>query len=193
MGNFAEARRRGDEAVQYCQKQAYPFWISAALSASGKSMVEMNEVGGGIRRLREGIAMSRAIGSRVIEPLFRGQLSEALLRAGDCKAALAESEEAIRQASEQGVGISRLDLARIRGLALSALGDRTQAEVVLRESIAESRTASCRYVELSAATDLAQLTQDLAPLADIYANISRGSTEPPILSRARKLLEARLA
>lgn len=193
MGNFAEARRRGDEAVQYCQKQAYPFWISAALSASGKSMVEMNEVGGGIRRLREGIAMSRAIGSRVIEPLFRGQLSEALLRAGDCKAALAESEEAIRQASEQGVGISRLDLARIRGLALSALGDRTQAEVVLRESIAESRTASCRYVELSAATDLAQLTQDLAPLAHICANISRGSTEPPILSRARKLLEARLA
>lgn len=191
MANFSEARKRADEAVRYCQKQAYPFWISAALSASGRSMVEMNEVEGGIGRLRQGIAMSRAIGSRVIEPLYRGQLAEALLRAGDSEAGLAESDEAMRQAAEQGVGISRLDLMRIRGLALSALGDRAAAEAALRESIAESRAVSCRYMELRAATDLAQLSQDFTPLADVCAHLPGGSVEPPVLSRARKLLEAR--
>jgi tetratricopeptide (TPR) repeat protein/class 3 adenylate cyclase/predicted Ser/Thr protein kinase len=191
LGSFGEARQWGDQAVQYCQKQTYPFWISAALSASGKSMAEMGQLAEGIDRLRQGIAMTRAIGSRVIEPLYRGQLAEVLLLAGDGEAALAESEGAIRQASEQGVGISRLDLLRIRGLALSALGRRAEAEGALREALAESRAASCRYIELRAATNLQELTHDAAPLADVCADLPGGPGEPPVLSHARKILEAR--
>lgn len=122
LGNFGSARTLGDQAVQYCQEQGHPFWISAAMAASGESLAKMGEVEEGIGRLRQGIAMTQAIGSRVIEPLYRGQLTEALLRAGQSQEALQESGEAIRQSEEQGVGMSLLDLRRIRGLALLAAG-----------------------------------------------------------------------
>jgi predicted ATPase len=148
----------------------------------------MGEVEAGIARLKEGGMMTRAIGSRVIEPLYRGQLAEALLRAGDGEAALAEAEEAIRQAREQGVGVSRLDLLRIRGLALGALGRRAEAEAALRQSVAESRAAGCQYIALRASADLAESTGDRGPLAQVCAGLGGEAGEPPVLRRAREIL-----
>jgi len=196
LGDFRGARMLGDQAVEYCREQGYPFWISAGLAASGESLAKMGDkrygleqVWEGIGRLREGIAMTQAIGSRVIEPLFRGQLTEALLRAGESEAALAESEDAIRQAEEQGVRVSLLDLRRVRGLALLGVGRREEGEAAIRETIAASRAASCRYVELRAATDLAELTGETAALAQVYAGFSGDKSKAPVLGRAREILE----
>ena len=188
LGNFAGARDWGAQAVQYCQEQAYPFWISAALSAWGKSLAELGDVEGGAGRLRQGIEMSRAIGSRVIEPLYRGQLAETLLRADRAEEALAEVEGAITQAQEQRVGISRLDLLRIRGVALAAVGRAADAEESLRRSLEESRTAGCRYMELLAACNLTEICGDRGALTEVCEAFRGETGEPPILRRARDLM-----
>lgn len=187
-GNYAEARNWGDEAVRYCREQAYPFWISSALAASGRSLAGMGACDEGIAHLREGIEMTRAIGSRVIEPLFRGELAETLLLRGDAEAALAEAEGAILQADEQGVRISRLDLLRIRGLALRSLDRDGEAQAAIRACLSESQAASCRLVELTAATHLAEFWRDREPLTRTLIDFPETANEPPVLRNAREVL-----
>lgn len=191
LADFSQALTCGNEAVEYCQKQAYPFWISAGLAYSGRALVELGDATKGIERLMEGIAMSQAIGSRVIEPLLRGLLAEAMLLSGNGEAALAESEAAIRQAEEEGVGGTRFDLLRIRGLALAPLGRGAEAEASIRKCLEESRAASCRHIELRAATDLKEFTGEAAPLARLCAEFAESSREPPVLARARQVLARR--
>lgn len=190
LGNFAAGRKWGEQAVRFCEQQAYPFWISAALSALGRSLAELGDAEAGVARLRQGVTSSRQIGSRVIEPLFEGQLAEALLRAGDAASALAEVDAALAQAREQGTGISVFDLLRIRGRALAALGCAAKARESLEQSITQSRAAGCRYVELLAASDLAEVTGDRAPLEQI-CRLFDAKLEPPILRRAREILRTR--
>ncbi len=191
LGNFAKAREWGEQAVRFCQEQAYPFWISAALSALGRSLAELGDVESGLARLREGVTSSRMIGSRVVEPLFDTQLAESLLRSGDAVSALEQAEQALAQAREQGVGVSVLDLLRIRGVALAALGRAAEARESLEQAIAESRAAECRYVELLAASDMAELTGEFGPLQSICAFFGDAQFEPPILRRAREILRDR--
>jgi len=191
LGNFAQAREWGEQAVRFCQEQAYPFWISAALSALGRSLAELGDVETGIARLREGISTSRLIGSRVVEPLFEAQLAEGLLRAGDAAAALAQAEAALAQAREQGVGVSALDPLRVRGLALAAMGRTAEARESLEQAIARSRAAECRYVELLAASSMAELTGEFGPLEKICATFDDAKSEPPVLKRAREILRDR--
>jgi tetratricopeptide (TPR) repeat protein/class 3 adenylate cyclase len=188
LGNFAAGRDWGEQAVRFCEEQAYPFWSSAALSALGRSLAELGDVESGIARLREGVTRSRQIGSRVIEPLFQGLLAEALLRSGDAASALAQVDSALEQAREQGVGISVLDLLRVRGLALAALGRTAEARESLEQALAESRAAHCSYVELLAASGIAELSGDLAPLEQICRTFDDAKFEPPVLRRAREIL-----
>ncbi len=189
--NIAEARHWSETATRYCQEQAYPFWSSAVLASWGWALTEEGEVTAGIAKMREGIAVMRSIGSRVIEPLFRGLLAEGLLRAGDAQAALQEVDGAIKQAEELGVGISRLDLLRIRGTVLAGLGMLPESEAALRKALLEAAAAECRYVELRAATDLARITGDYEPLARVDRHFSAEVSEPAVLREARRLLHSR--
>ncbi len=189
--NIAEARQWSETATRYCQEQAYPFWSSAVLASWGWSLAEQGDVEAGIAKMREGIAVMRSIGSRVIEPLFRGLLAESLLRAGNTDAALEEVDGALTQAEELGVGISRLDLLRIRGTVLAASGLMSEAEAALRKALLEAGAAECRYVELRAATDLARFSGDYEPLAKVDLHFAAETYEPAVLREARRLLHSR--
>ena len=199
LGYHSSAREFGEQAIRYCQEQAYPFWISAAMAACGAAAAHLGDPQSGVGLLRESIALTEAIGSLVIQPLYRGQLSEALLLAAispapgesnPAAAALAESEAALAQADSLGIGLSRLDILRVRGLALAQLGRPAEAAASLRQAIDESRARKCRLVELRAAADLARLAGDFEHLARCCGSFPSGGMSPPVLAEARGILES---
>jgi hypothetical protein len=132
--------------------------------------------------------MTQAIGSRVIEPLYRGQLAEVFLLLEDGETALEEVEGGLAQAKEQGVIVSRLDLLRIRGLALRKMNKHADAEAALRQCLNESLAASCRLVSLRAATHLAELFGDHDSLSEVLEDFPIRPAEPPVLRNAREIL-----
>ena len=188
LGDYPKAQEWAQMGGDYCKKQAYPFWISTALSVSGRSLSEAGQTSAGIPLIEEAVALSQAIGSQVVEPLYRGLLAEAHFLAGDVQAGLAEVEEALRLSEERGICISRLDLMRLRARGWAALGRDREAADLLRKVISESRGAGCRLVELRASTDLALLIQDRRPLTEICGSFPQSETEPPVLLRARAAL-----
>ena len=188
LEDFDEAGRRSEAAAEYCKQQRYPFWISAALSVCGRSLAEAGDAAKGIALLEEAVALTSAIGSRVVEPLYRGLLAEARLCSPNREQALADCESALELAGRYGVAISRFDLLRIRGRALAALGRLTDAEPALYEAMNESRAAGCRLVELKAAADLAQCCGDPRPLQTVLQNFLQRDKEPYVLRKAREIL-----
>jgi serine/threonine protein kinase/tetratricopeptide (TPR) repeat protein len=196
LGLYASANEFGEESVRYCQEQSYPFWISAAKAACGDARAHLGDVPAGVGLLRESIVQTDAIGSLVIQPMYRGQLAEAML-AGcggttDLAAeALAESERALSQADTLGVGISRVEILRVRGLALAATGRISEGRESLRQAIEESRAKKARLVELRAACDLARMSADFHPLMRCASDFPTIEDAPPVLSEAIQLLRSR--
>ena len=188
LGDYPRAQEWAQMGGDYCKKQAYPFWISTALSVSGRSLAEAGQSSAGIPLIEEAVALTQAIGSRVVEPLYRGLLAEARFLAGDVQAGLAEVEEALRLSEERGVGISRFDLTRLRAQGWALSGRDGEAADLLRKVIVDSHGAGCRLVELRASTDLALLLRDRRPLAEICGSFPLSDAEPPVLLRARAAL-----
>ncbi len=192
LGDFPDALRWAQEGGEYCRKQAYPFWISAALSVIGRSQAEAGQASAGLLQLEEALGLTSAIGSQVVEPLYRGLLAETHLLNGDSAGGLGEAEHALRLAEDRGIGASRLDLLRLRGCALAACGRAAEAGEALRFALEESRHTGCRLVELRTATDLALLTGDQDALQTVCAHFPALGMEPPVLAKARAILSARV-
>jgi hypothetical protein len=55
----------------------------------------------------------------------------------------------------------------------------------------QSQAAGCRYVELLAASSLAELTGDSTALEEVCRAWDDARFEPPILRRAREILRTR--
>ena len=105
--------------------------------------------------------------------------------------ALAESERALAQADTLGVGISRVDILRVRGLALAATGRISEGRESLRQAIEESRAKKARLVELRAACALARMSADFHPLMRCTCDFPTIEDAPPVLSEAIQLLRSR--
>jgi len=160
------------------------------MAACGFASAQLGDAEGGAALLRESLALTDVIGSLVIQPLYRGQLSEVLL-ATDAGAALEEADRGLAQATALDVGGSKLELGRLRGLALAALGRKDEAEEHLRKSIEESQKAACRVVELKASMDLAKLFDDYEALRSCYSVLADQPGEIPLLREAARVLSTK--
>ncbi len=186
--DFDQAQRCGENAMRYCQEQAYPFWISAALGLWGWGLAGQRDAKGGLDHMREALRVMRSIGSRVIEPLFRGLLAEGLLRSGDREGALQEIDGGIEQSRELGVAVSLPDLLRVRGAALWELGRKEESHVALMDALTAARAMNSFNGQIRVAVELVRLFHQREPLLALGRQVARQSHEPAILRRAREFL-----
>ena len=117
-----------DEGIRYCSEQAYPFWITCCMVVKGWALCRQGQYNEGVPSMREGLAGMQMIGSEVIRPLYMGITAEALQLAGSLDEAVALTTTAIAEAQRQGNRISEIDLHRIHGDLLAALGNYSEAE-----------------------------------------------------------------
>jgi len=115
-----------------------------------------------VERIRDGLAATRAAGSRFHEPMVLGLLAEALGLAGDIEAGLVVLAEALASAEASGARGNDAELHRLRGNLLGRVPspDWAEVEVCFRKALVVAREQSTRGFELRAAVSLARLLAD---------------------------------
>ncbi|MEM7498885.1 MAG: adenylate/guanylate cyclase domain-containing protein [Pseudomonadota bacterium] len=155
------AKRLSAIALRHTEQQIVPFWQSAMTIVHGWARAGCGEVIEGCAMAEEGLAFYQAIGSRTVQPYFRGLVAECLRAAGRHDAAAAMIEEAFDGARRSGETVSEIwlhiydaRLRRARGVA------RDQAAAALERAIAMARETGAVELELTAAVERDRLSGD---------------------------------
>jgi predicted ATPase len=151
-----------------------------------------------VDRIRNGLDMSQATGSRAQEPIFLGLLAEVLAVTKATEGGLAVLAEALALAQSSGAKGNDAELHRLQGDLLGRLpsaGDK-EVEACFHAALAIAREQGTRGFELRAAVSLARLRRDQGRrteardlLAPVYGWFTEGF-DAADLKEAKVLLEA---
>jgi predicted ATPase/class 3 adenylate cyclase len=183
--------------VTVCEEQGYAHLLTVGKCELGWAVAMQGDVDGGKTLLLEGIAASRAMGSRLRPEAGKYLLADVLALAGQHDEALAVIDDVLTFSHATKACWMDAELHRKRGELLLARTetDETQAEQEFRHALEIAHDQSAKLFELRAATSLARLwsnqgkfgqARDL--LRPIYADLSHG-VECPDQFDARSLLE----
>ncbi|MEM9764856.1 MAG: hypothetical protein AAF968_20525, partial [Pseudomonadota bacterium] len=148
------AKRLSAIALRHTERQIVPFWQSAMTIVHGWARAGCGEVEAGCRMAEEGLAFYQAIGSKTVQPYFRGLVAECLRAAGRHDHAASMIEEAFDGARASGEVVSEIWLhiyeARLRRARGAARAD---VEASLEQAIAMARETGAVELELTAAVE----------------------------------------
>jgi predicted ATPase len=185
------------EIIAVSEEQGFRLFLAWALMLEGWTMAQRRQGKDAVDRIRNGLDMSRATGSRAQEPIFLGLLAEALALANATEEGLAVLAEALAIAQSSGAKGNDAELYRLRGELLGRLpstGD-SEVEACFRTALATARDQGTRGFELRAAASLARLHRDRGRraeardlLAPVYGWFTEGF-DTPDLTEAKALLD----
>jgi class 3 adenylate cyclase/predicted ATPase len=185
------------EVIAVSNEQGFRLFLGWALILQGWTMAERRQGKDAVKRIRNGLDMSRATGSRAQEPIFLGLLAEALSLADATEGGLAVLAEALEIAQSSGAKGNDAELHRMRGDFLGRLPstDDKEVEASFRTALAIAREQGTRGFELRVAVSLARLRRDQSRpaeardlLAPVYGWFTEGFGTPD-LKEAKALLD----
>jgi len=145
----------------------------------------------GFRRIREAYDRNRAIGMVAGSSETLGYAAEALLIAGDWRAAQEQLDQALAIVNDYGERVYLPQLRLIESAIAQARGEPAAAEAATRRAVLEAREQGAAWLELLALTSLCERGAasdeergELAALIDRLADAS----DTAVLDRARALL-----
>jgi class 3 adenylate cyclase/predicted ATPase len=150
-----------DELVVLSEKQGLALWMAWGRVAQGWARTLVGAEDAAIQEVRSGLDAARKTGNRIYETTVLGLLGEGRAASGDAEGGLASLAEGIELAETSRQLYWLAELYRLRGIVLKSCGDKSGAEVALRQAIAVARQQQARSWELRAALDLtAMLAND---------------------------------
>jgi class 3 adenylate cyclase/tetratricopeptide (TPR) repeat protein len=185
------------EVIAISKEQGFRLFLAWALMLQGWAMAQRRQGKGAVDRIRKGLDMSRATGSRAHEPIFLGLLAEVLALANTTERGLAVLAEALAIAQSSGAKGNDAELHRLQGDLLCRLPSRGDKEVeaYFRNALTIAREQGTRGFELRAAASLARLWRDQGRraeardlLAPVYGWFTEGFATPD-LKGAKALLD----
>jgi len=192
----AEAEELANELAAFATEHGFAFLFGHGLIAQGWAMTQRGPGVTAVERIRDGLAATRAAGSRFHEPMVLGLLAEALGLTGEIEAGLKVLAEALALAQASGARGNDAELHRLRGVLLGRLPspDWNEMDASFRLALAIAREQGTRGFELRAAVNLARLLCDQgrhAEARDLLGSVYGWFTEgfdTPDLKDARALL-----
>ena len=190
--SLPQAELNAEKAVE----QVFPLWLSHSLMNSGICLANLGEVGLGIEKLEQGIALWESTGAVLALSSFKAYLAELYGAAGRVEEGLAMMPAQFEHIEKSGERFMEADLYRIQGelLARKAEPDIKGAEASFRKGLDVARSQSTKLLEIRLALSLSRLLEtehreveirDL--LAPIYAWFTEGFETPDLIA-ARELL-----
>ncbi|MEM6355612.1 MAG: adenylate/guanylate cyclase domain-containing protein [Pseudomonadota bacterium] len=148
------AKRLSAIALAHTERQIVPFWQSAMTIVHGWARAGCGEVEEGCRMAEEGLAFYQAIGSKTVQPYFRGLVAECLRASGRHDEAAAMIREAFDGARASGETVSEIWL-HIYDARLRRARGAARAEVIeaLEKAIDMARETGAVELELTAAVE----------------------------------------
>jgi predicted ATPase len=144
------AREFAERALRFNAERGLTFHVAISDILLGSVLVAEERDAGGLIRIREGTAASRATGAGVFQPWFLALLAAAHEQLGERDAGLAALAEAESRLGESGERWSEAEIHRLKGeLTLSIAGADAAAERCFRTSIEVARGQQARSAELA--------------------------------------------
>jgi predicted ATPase len=171
------ALQRIDTVEALAAEQRLGFVLEPKL-LRGAALTAQGAVEEAIVYLRDGLAGRTAARLRCYGI---ARLADALIRQGDCGAALAAVQEGLSTAERTGHRQWEAELHRLEGIALSGLNRLAEGQAAIEQAIRVARNQQAKSYELRAATSLARLwgeqgrrAQAYDLLAPVYASFTEG-------------------
>jgi predicted ATPase/DNA-binding winged helix-turn-helix (wHTH) protein len=144
-------------------------------------LAQSGENGAAIAQLREGVAVSRRIGTRQASSHLLAVLAETELGRGCAKEGLATIDEALAFVEETGERFWDAEIHRLEGELRRLAGEDGPAEACFQTALEVASGQGALSLELRAATSLVRLRKDTDRgqearplLADVYGRFSEG-------------------
>ena len=196
-GEHSETAKRADALMALGQEQGFPYWAAWAQILGGWAATMLGDMGGGIRRLQDGLESYRATGANQIRPYGLVLLAEALGRAGEIERAIGALSAPGLDADNE-VRFYDAEVLRVRGELQARRGDpQSETAALFGDAIAISRRQHAKSLELRAAVSRARLEiergqgqQAHEALREIYTWFKEGA-DTVDLRAAKTLLNSR--
>jgi predicted ATPase len=194
-GFLHDAQRHAEELVALSNEHGFPLWLGLGLLHHGRSLTALGQAQDGVAVLARGLSVLRAAGAAVHTPRALCFLAEAHAKVGHLQEGqncLVEAAQLIGTTHER---CGEVELHRLRGDMMNALGDQAAAEQNYHRALAVAERQSAKTFGLRAAISLARLWRDQGKrteardlLAVTYGSFTEGF-DTPVLRGAKALLE----
>jgi predicted ATPase len=189
-GEADEVRRQAEAAIAMSTVEGFPNWLAQANVYSGWALV-MNGDESGLEQMTQGLDLWSMTGAQLMVPWLRHAMAEAQDRCGrtdDALATLAAAREHVARTAERWC---EPELLRMTAELALRTGRSTpeRAAADLREAIDLAKVHLSPSFQLRAATSLARITDDAAPLRACLAGFHEGEGTGD-LRTARMVLDA---
>jgi class 3 adenylate cyclase/predicted ATPase len=154
---FDAARQRAEVTIDLASEHPLPQWLVEATICRGAALVGLGQQAEGIAQLCTGLAGWNGTGCRLFNTQWLGLLAGAYIQAGQLERALSALDRATDAAATTGECHYEAELSRLRGVALTELGNYAEATSWLHQAIDIARNQQAKSLELRAATSLARL------------------------------------
>jgi predicted ATPase/class 3 adenylate cyclase len=156
-----DAEREARKLIEISKEYGSKFWSMPATIVLGTARVRSGDLNGGLRDIRDGLAMYQAAGGRQFQPYFLCLEAEACLRSGQTDAALASLTHARESLAETDQYLFEPEIQRLTGETILARGEAMRdADIAYTAALDSARRMSARSWELRTATSLTRLWVD---------------------------------
>jgi adenylate cyclase len=145
-----EVQRTYDQLAVICHAYGLAQEVHWAAPLVGRALIELGDVGRGLRVLEEGLAAHSITRSALLRPYYLVLLAGALLRASQLERAQDALDEADRLAQATGQHAYGAEHARLQAEVFGASGKIDDAERSYHQALAISRDQGARWLELRA-------------------------------------------
>ncbi len=181
------AHRLSTAALQHTSEQMMPFWQTAMTMVHGWSRVRMGEIKGGLAEAEAGLAAYCSIGSKTVQPYFRGMVADCMVRAGRLEDAGNMIRSAFEVAHETGENLSLTWLHIAAAEHLQAQGaSESQITDHLEAGLKLSRELGASAPEVNAAYALAKMHGKAS--AEVLRDVLARAPEPAGSRTGRRAL-----
>ena len=191
QGEAEEAKRLSAVALGHTNNQVMPFWQTAMTIVHGWAAARCGDIDTGLAECQAGLNVYGAIGSRTVQPFFRGLMADCYALAGQAEQAKEMLQSGIDLADETGELLSTVILHKMTAeLGDGGIYDAKTRDKHLLIAIKLAQETGARSVELDAAYLLAKTTGERH--FDILKTAVANAPEPTKTRNGRhalKLLE----
>jgi predicted ATPase len=160
LNDLEATRTRAAEALAFCTKQEFPFWVGWAATLEGWARVRQGEAEAGTAQMRQGLVDWQSTGSRLGKTYLLLLLADGMRLCGRPGEALDTVDEALRLARETGEGYVLPEIHRFRGeLLLASSEDRAAAEEAIRLAVQIAEEQGAVVLEARSRRRLATLAR----------------------------------
>jgi tetratricopeptide (TPR) repeat protein len=185
-GSSRTVQQHAEEVVALSSEHGLPFWLELGTVLLGWSSAALGDARHGLDLIKKGMSLFAATdGAKLPYASALTNRAECYGALGHAADGLSSLDEAAQIIDTMGHRVWEVDMFRVRGDLLSAIGDRAAAEESYHRALAVARSQTAKTLELRAATSLALLwrdqgrsTQARNSLAPVYGWFTEGFDTP---------------